>query len=112
MLGMEFKFSTTFHPQTNGQIEIVNRSLGNLLRTLVSEHIGKWDLTLATTEFAYNASVNRTICKSPHEVVYDFRPRQPIDLMFMPNHYRASKSVFSFASLVHDLHKKFSDKIA
>jgi len=75
MLDTKLKFSTAFPPQTNGQTEVVNKSLENLLRTLVSEHTGSWDLKLATVEFAYNTAVNRTTGKSPHEIVYDFRPR-------------------------------------
>jgi len=51
-------------------IEVVNRSLENLVRTLVVEHIGTWDLKLVTTEFAYNTTGNMTTCKSPHEIVY------------------------------------------
>jgi len=40
MLGTKLKFSTAFYLQTDGQIEIINRSLGNLLHTLVGEHVG------------------------------------------------------------------------
>ena len=36
-------FSSAYHPQTNGQIEVVNRSLGNLLQSLVSDHLKSWD---------------------------------------------------------------------
>ena len=80
MLCTKLKFFTAFHPQTDGQSEVVNKSLGNLLRTLVGEHIGSWDLKLSIVEFAYNSSVNRTIGKSPHEIVYGFRSRQPNEL--------------------------------
>ena len=58
---------SNFHPQTDGQTEVVNRSLGNLLHTLVGEHTESWDLKLATVEFAYNTTVNRITGKSPYE---------------------------------------------
>ena len=112
MLGTKLKFSTAFYSQTDGQTEVVNRSLGNLLRTLVGEYRGSWDLKLATAEFAYNTTVNRTIGKSPHEIVYDFRPRQPIYLIPIFDHIKASDFASLFASHVHDLRKKVMDKIA
>jgi len=71
---------------TDGQTEVVNKSIGNLLRTLVGEHVGSWDLKLSIVEFAYNSSVNRTTDKSPHETVYDFRLRQLINLIPMADH--------------------------
>ena len=112
MLGTKLKFSTAFHPQTDGQTEVVNRSLRNLLRALVGEHIGSRDLKLSIVEITYNSSVNRITGKSPHEIVYGFRPRQPIDLLPMVDHHRASESGSSFVTHMHELHKVISDKIA
>ena len=53
--------------------------------------------------------MNKTTCKSPHEIVYSFRSRQPIDLIPMSDHIRASNFTSSFASHVH---KKVIDTIA
>ncbi|GLJ05054.1 hypothetical protein SUGI_0010190 [Cryptomeria japonica] len=55
---MDLKFSSTFHPHTDGQTEVVNRSLRNLLRFLTGDKFGSWNLALAQEEFAYNNSVN------------------------------------------------------
>jgi hypothetical protein len=42
-MGIEMSFSSSYHPQTDGQTEVVNQSLGNLLRSLVTEHHSRWD---------------------------------------------------------------------
>ena len=44
LVGTKLKFSIAFHPQT----EVVNRSLGNLLRCLVGEANRNWDSILPT----------------------------------------------------------------
>lgn len=39
-------FSSAYHQQTVGQTEVVNRSLGNLLCSLVEDHVKSWDVKL------------------------------------------------------------------
>jgi hypothetical protein len=51
-LGTDLSFSSTYNPWTDGQIEVLNRSLGNLLRSLVTEHHNQWDQILPQEEFA------------------------------------------------------------
>ena len=90
LFGTTLKYSSAFHPQTDGQTEVVNRSLGDLLRCLVGEKPGNWDLILPHAEFAYNNSVNRSTGKSPFEIVHGVSPRPPIDLIPLPTDYRPS----------------------
>jgi len=59
-MGTALKFFTAYHPQTDGETEIVNRSLSDLLRCLVGEHMTTWNEILLVVEFAYNSSVNRS----------------------------------------------------
>lgn len=56
----KLNFAVAYHPQTNGQSEVVNRSIGQLLQCLVRDHITTCDQVLPMAEFTYNNSVNRS----------------------------------------------------
>ncbi|XP_026398262.1 kinetochore protein SLK19-like [Papaver somniferum] len=62
--GTTLQFSTTSHPQTNGQTEVVNRSLRNLIRAKCMDNSKQWDILLPHMEFAFNTSVNRSTVKA------------------------------------------------
>lgn len=112
LFGTMLKFSSAFHPQTDGQIEVVNRSLGNLLRCLVGDKPGNWDLVLPIAEFAYNNSVNRSTSHSPFEMVQGFSPRQPLDLIPLPPDFHPAASAQAFANHIRDLHNEIKRKIS
>jgi hypothetical protein len=83
---------------------VVNRSLGNLLRCLITDHHTTWDLLLPHAEFAYNSSVNRSTGLSPFEIVTGRRPRVPLDLTPLPLHSPASQGADEFAQHIQSLH--------
>ena len=92
LVGTKLKFSTAFHPQTDGQTEVVNRSLGNFLRCLVGEANRNRDSILPIAQLAYNSFVNRSIGASSFEIVHGYTPRKPLDLLPMSPHVRISES--------------------
>ena len=110
-MGTLLKFSIAYHPQTNGQTKVVNKNLENILRCLVGEHLGNWDLILPQVEFADNNSVNRSIGKSPFEVVHRYKPRKPTDLIPLLQHARVSITAESFAKHITDLHEQIHKHI-
>ncbi|MCY6488088.1 hypothetical protein OYG14_11190, partial [Actinobacillus pleuropneumoniae] len=59
-MGTKLSFNFAYHPQMDGQTEVVNMSLGNLLRSLTAEHPKQWDQVLAQAEYAYNDSPNKS----------------------------------------------------
>jgi hypothetical protein len=65
LLGTKLKFSAAYQPQTDGQNEVVNRSLGNLLKCLVGEDGRTWDSILPKAQFTYNNSISMSIGMSP-----------------------------------------------
>jgi len=74
-MGTKLKFSIFFHPQTDGQTELVNRILESLFRCLVGEILKICELILPMVEFAYNSSVGRTTSLNSFEIVTDFKSR-------------------------------------
>jgi len=64
-MGTHLKFSTTFHPQTDGQTEVTNQTLGSLLRALVKKSVKGWDELLPHAEFSFNRAPCKTTRLSP-----------------------------------------------
>ena len=50
-LGTKLLFSTTCHPQTDRQTEVVNRTLSQLLRAVIQKNLKSWEECLAFVEF-------------------------------------------------------------
>jgi hypothetical protein len=105
-LGKEISFSSAYHPQTDGQTEVVNRSLGDLLRSLVTEHHSLWNQILAQAKFEYNDSVNIITGKSPFRIVYVMNPRGVSELRDLKQSEFRSAGAEDFAVEMQELHNQ------
>ena len=110
-LGTKLKFSTTCHPQTDGQTEVVNRTLGTLLRVLVKKNLRAWDLLLPHAEFAYNRAPNRSTNESPFKIVYGQNPLSPMDLLPFPQDGKMHAEATKCVKDIQELHKRVRAQI-
>ncbi|GJW41341.1 retrotransposon protein, putative, ty3-gypsy subclass [Tanacetum coccineum] len=76
--GTRLKFSTTFHPQTDGQSERTIQTLEDMLRACALEWTGSWDEYLCLVEFAYNNSWHASIKAAPFELLYGRLDRENV----------------------------------
>ncbi|GAA6050253.1 hypothetical protein JCM3770_002756 [Rhodotorula araucariae] len=74
------KMSTSAHPQTDGQAESTNRSVGQILHILCKDLPDNWLLQLVVCELALNASTLASMTLALFEVVHSFIP--PLSLSF------------------------------
>ncbi|CAH9066939.1 unnamed protein product, partial [Cuscuta europaea] len=70
--------STAYHPQTDGQTEIVNKGLETYLRCMTGENPKEWAAWIPLAEWWYNTNYHSAIGKTPYEVVYG----QPLDIHY------------------------------
>ncbi|KAK1614770.1 hypothetical protein QYE76_020287 [Lolium multiflorum] len=110
-LGTKLLFSTTCHPQTDGQTEVVNRTLSQLLRSMIKKNLKEWEECLPHVEFAYNRAVHSTTELCPFEVVYGFKPITPLDLLPLPIHERVNMEASKRADYVKKIHEKTKELI-
>ena len=71
-------FSTTFHPQTNGQFERAIQTLEDMLRACILDFKKSWVKYLSLAKFAYNNSHQASIGMAPFEALYGRKCKTPV----------------------------------
>ncbi|KAG8363029.1 hypothetical protein BUALT_BualtUnG0012500 [Buddleja alternifolia] len=105
-------FSTSFHPQTDGQTERVNALLECYLRHFVSANQHDWAKILDVAQFSYNLQRSEATGKSPFELATGQQPLTPHTLAISFDSARcpgAAKMAKSWAEQS-DLAKSFLEK--
>lgn len=104
-------FSTTSHPQIDGQNEITNLTFGTLLRVLIRKSLKGWKTCWPIAEFAYNMTVYSTTSHSHFEIVYGFNSLTFLDLSSLPIIEQLNDDGSREANLCTDFMRKFSFRL-
>jgi hypothetical protein len=80
--GTKLHLNTTYHPQTDGQMEVFNKCLETYSRCFSSEKKNQWAQWLPLAEWWYNTSFHTATSMTPFEAVYGHNP--PSVLSYLP----------------------------
>jgi hypothetical protein len=109
-LGTKLLFSTTCHPQTDGQTEVVNRTLSTMMQAILKQNLKMWEECLPHVEFAYNRAEHSTKA-SPFQIVYGFNPHTPIDPLPLPTTERVHTDAKERDDFILKLHASTKENI-
>ncbi len=73
-LGIEQRFSTAYHPQTQGQVENLNGWLETYLRIFCNQRKENWADLLHLAEYAWNNHHHTSLGTTPFYANYGFHP--------------------------------------
>ncbi|XP_045482836.1 uncharacterized protein LOC123686668 [Harmonia axyridis] len=82
LLGIRKTRTTALHPQSDGMVERMNRTVGKYLTKVVSDHQRDWDKYLHLFTMAYRSSVQESTGETPACVMFGREIRLPCDLEF------------------------------
>jgi transposase InsO family protein len=77
-LDTQLRFSSAYHPQTDGQTERVNQILEDMLSACALKYGRSWDKSLPYTEFSYNNSYQECLKMARFDMLYGRRCRTPL----------------------------------
>lgn len=73
-------FSTHYHPQTNGLVERMNRTIATMLSMYIGTKHDDWDNYLPYVIFAYNVSIHASTGCSPFYLLFGRNATLPVDI--------------------------------
>jgi hypothetical protein len=79
-LGIEHRVSTSYHPQTNGQAETLNRQLKSILNKTIEKEGKDWSKKLDRALWAYRTAFKTPIGMTPYQFVYGKVCHFPVEL--------------------------------
>ena len=72
--GTQLRMSSAYHPQTDGQTEVMNRIIEQYLRAFAHRRPRVWGKLLLWVEWSHNTSWNAATRSTPYEITFGRKP--------------------------------------
>ena len=82
LLNIEKTRTTPYHPQSDGLVERINRTLLDMLSTRAKDHPFEWENYIRKVCMAYNSSVQASTGHTPFYLMFGRQARLPLDVMY------------------------------
>ena len=82
LYGIKKLRTSSYHAQTNGQVERMNQTLIRLIGKLDEDKKACWSKHLPELLMAYNSTCSVVTGYSPHFLLFGRRPKIPVDYLF------------------------------
>ena len=109
LLGYELTLSTTYHPQTDGEIEQVNQEIETYLQIFCRAHPASWAQHITLAEFTHNHHPHSVTNQSPFFLMMGYEPHplstiiSETSLPAVKNHLDTLLAIQKEALVAHDL---------
>ncbi|GJR72897.1 reverse transcriptase domain-containing protein [Tanacetum coccineum] len=78
--GLVHRFSTAYHPQTNGQVENTNRALKRILEKTIGNNRKDWSYKLDDALWAFRTTFKTPLGTTPFRIIYGKACHLPVEL--------------------------------
>ena len=95
MLGILKTRTSPYHPQCDGQVESMNRTIIEHLVLNTANPADTWDLNLGLALMAYRSEVQTSTGFTPHFLMYGREMRLPIDIMYRSPNQEVTRSQYA-----------------